>query len=101
MLRVLVIVLGFDGVAGQGSGTRQRYVLRVARLCIDPSIGLLPGGTRRGSVRAGRESSGAVSLITTHESCVTFGMVAPCAREDIRAPPGTRTLTPGMISRDG
>jgi hypothetical protein len=41
----------------------------------------LPGGTRRGSVRAGSERSGAVSLIGGHESCDAFSMAAPWARE--------------------
>src|SRR5437870_4779036 len=43
VLGVLVVVLGFDGVSGQGGSTREFHVLRVARLGIDTSIRLLPG----------------------------------------------------------
>src|SRR5436190_24323867 len=43
VLGVLVVVLGFDGVSGQGGSTREFHVLRVARLGVDTSIRLLPG----------------------------------------------------------
>ena len=84
MLGMLVVVLGFDCVAGQGSGTRQRHVPLVLRLGIDALIGPPPGGARRGSVRAGRESSGTIALMG-HEDGGGFSTVAPCVRTKIRA----------------
>ena len=87
MLCMLVIVLGFDCVAGQGSGTRQRHVPLVLRFCIDALIGPPPVGARGGSVRAGRESSGAIALVSCHESGGGFSTVAPSVRAKIRAHP--------------
>ena len=61
MLGVLVIVLGFDCVAGQGGGTRQLHVLRVARLCVDALIGLFAAWSSDVD-RLAREEKALVSL---------------------------------------
>src|SRR4051812_35371589 len=44
VLGVLVVVLGFDGVAGQGGGAREFDVSRVLRLWVNALIGSAPSG---------------------------------------------------------
>lgn len=89
MLCVLVIVFGLDSVAGQCSGTRERYISLVARLWVDALIGPPPVGARCGSVRAGGETLGAISSISRHGSRGGFSMAgrSPCIA-DIRSRAG-------------
>src|SRR2546427_3862476 len=82
MLCILVIVLGFDGVASQGGATRKLHVLRVARLWVDILIGSPPGRAGCGAVRATRESPAVVALINGHERRGGFSTVAPCVGAD-------------------
>ena len=99
VLGVLVVVLGFDGVAGQSGGTRELHVLRVARLWVDALIGPPPGGTGPGSVRAGRESVAVIALANGHVSGGGFSTVVPCVRSKHACGFGAHAKrTSGMVS---
>ena len=100
VLGVLVVILGFDRVAGQGGSARELDVSRVLGLWVDALIGPPPSGTGGGSTRAGRGSSVVVALIGDHERGGGLSTMAPCVRADIREGPKHAKSGVGARSRE-